>query len=496
MSLIQKEFSYGYYQKQDGLKRLVGLGVFFGMMAFSVYFILQTLTQSVLTDAAPYIMQPSYFSTGSLYLAVSAVGFLVYFGSRFDQISFAEVYDNSWYCMAQLGYRIGAMVLAKLFAQSVSVLIMHTAGFLVTLLLSSILKFPMVVDYLPSQYFLGLMNAEMMLVAAMFLSMLTRDRSNARSWLTFLSLILFLLQFPSGFFAIATDRARMSDFFGLWTGSWYLWAVTGCLILALFACVRRGARLAGLFNPPAETGAPRLGARVGEGVRVVVASDSPNAFIRRQARKLEAAYHPVRRFNLLSFLSTFVLVVVIVAMLAVNLVLLVFNYASPEKETAVMGYIPYIFQSTTMEPTVYYNDIAFFEKVDQYVKIDLGDIVLYKDDVGVVQVRKLLAYSVDPETGGERIEADITHYVEGAQKDALKTTLTRRQIYGRLVGTNRYIGVVVLFANTMLGRLLFLLIPTVLIFFSGPIFALVRQIGRTQAAREARPGGAKGAASR
>ncbi len=135
-------------------------------------------------------------------------------------------------------------------------------------------------------------------------------------------------------------------------------------------------------------------------------------------------------------------------MLAVNLVLLVFNYASPEKETAVMGYIPYIFQSTTMEPTVYYNDIAFFEKVDQYVKIDLGDIVLYKDDVGVVQVRKLLAYSVDPETGGERIEADITHYVEGAQKDALKTTLTRRQIYGRLVGTNRYIGVVVLFANT------------------------------------------------
>jgi hypothetical protein len=48
----------------------------------------------------------------------------------------------------------------------------------------------------------------------------------------------------------------------------------------------------------------------------------------------------------------------------------------------------------------------------------------------------------------------------------------------------------------MLGRLLFLLIPTVLIFFSGPIFALVRQIGRTQAAREARPGGAKGAASR
>jgi hypothetical protein len=313
---------------------------YFLAWAFSVYFILQTLTQSVLTDAAPYIMQPSYFSTGSLYLAVSAVGFLVYFGSRFDQISFAEVYDNSWYCMAQLGYRIGAMVLAKLFAQSVSVLIMHTAGFLVTLLLSSILKFPMVVDYLPSQYFSGADECRNDAGRGDVSVDVTRGpvERPLLAYLPFADPLFAAVS--SGFFAIATDRARMSDFFGLWTGSWYLWAVTGCLILALFACVRRGARLAGLFNPPAETGAPRLGARVGEGVRVVVASDSPNAFIRRQARKLEAAYHPVRRFNLLSFLSTFVLVVVIVAMLAVNLVLLVFNYASPEKETAVMGYIP------------------------------------------------------------------------------------------------------------------------------------------------------------
>lgn len=479
MNLLKKELSYGYYQKQDGIRQLVGLGTFFGMLAFSIYFVMQTLTQSVLTDDAPYFMRPSYFSTTFLYLVVSGIGFLIYFEGKFSQVSFAEVYDNSWYCMAHLEYPVWAMVLSKLFAQIVSVVIAYTTGFAVTLLLSSILKFPLVIEYLFSQFFLGFLNATVILVLVMLLSMLGRDRSNAKSWVSFLALVIFLLQFPSGFYAIATDLTRMKSFLSMWTDSWYLWMVVGCTVTAMMICIRRGARLANLFNPPAESCAPRLTGRLGPDVRVVLSTESGSASTRRLAIRLEASYHPVRRFNLLSFLSTFALIVVIVFMLSVNLVLLAFNYASPEKETAVIGFIPYIFQSTTMEPAVYYNDIAFFEKIDDYVKVNPGDIVLYKDDVEVVQVRKILDFYVDEKTGEERANADITNYVEGAQKDALKTTLAKSQMYGRLVGTNRYLGVVVLFANTMIGRLLFLLIPTVLIFFSGPILGLVRQLGKT-----------------
>jgi hypothetical protein len=124
MNLLKKELSYGYYQKRDGLKQLVGLGTFFGMLAFSVYFVMQTLTQSVLTDDAPYFMRPSYFSTVFIYLVVSGIGFLIYFEGKFALVSFMEVYDNSWYCMAHLKYPVWAMVLAKLFAQIVSVVIM------------------------------------------------------------------------------------------------------------------------------------------------------------------------------------------------------------------------------------------------------------------------------------------------------------------------------------------------------------------------------------
>jgi hypothetical protein len=66
----------------------------------------------------------------------------------------------------------------------------------------------MVVDYLPSQYFLGLMNAEMIACgAAMFLSMLTRD-GHERPLLAYLPFAdLFLLQFQAAFLLRHTDRA-------------------------------------------------------------------------------------------------------------------------------------------------------------------------------------------------------------------------------------------------------------------------------------------------
>ena len=123
ISLLKKEISYGYYQKQDGLKELIGFGVFFGMLAFSVYFVMQTLTQSVLTDDAPYFMRPSYFSTTFIYLMVSGIGFLIYFEGKFSQVSFVEVYDNSWYCMTHLKYSVWEMVFSKLLVQIALVLI-------------------------------------------------------------------------------------------------------------------------------------------------------------------------------------------------------------------------------------------------------------------------------------------------------------------------------------------------------------------------------------
>ena len=43
---------------------------------------------------------------------------------------------------------------------------------------------------------------------------------------------------------------------------------------------------------------------------------------------------------------------------------------------------------------------------------------------------------------------------------------------------NRWLGAIILFANTILGRLIFLLIPTVMIFFYEPVTKFFRNISK------------------
>jgi hypothetical protein len=135
-----------------------------------------------------------------------------------------------------------------------------------------------------------------------------------------------------------------------------------------------------------------------------------------------------------------------------------------------------------MEPTIKYNDITFFERVDQYVGIETGDIVLYKDSVFAVQVRRVFDVYPDPATGETMLEVDIDYYPEGSAQGLLHGNVPKSSVYGRYVGGNRWLGVIVLFANTILGRILFMLVPTVLIFFNSRISDALKKKERVAAA--------------
>ena len=78
----------------------------------------------------------------------------------------------------------------------------------------------------------------------------------------------------------------------------------------------------------------------------------------------------------------------------------------------------------------------------------------------------------------ENIILDIDNYPTDAIPDVMKTTTTKDTVYGRLVGVNRNLGAVVLFANTVIGRMLFLIVPTILIFYSGQIRKFFDRLGR------------------
>ncbi|MGI6239579.1 MAG: S24/S26 family peptidase [Christensenellales bacterium] len=478
--LLKKEWRYAYYENPSSLRTSLALGVFQGMLAFAIFFVLQTLRQSVLSDTVPYFMQTSYFSTAFLYLMVSYIAMTAYFIAKLPDISYAEVYGNRWYTMVHLGYSVFPMVLAKMLAQLVYALFVYAIGFLVTLALTSFLKAPFIPSYLVSQFIVGAVNVTMLLLFTLTVSLATRDLYNARYLLGFAALALFLLQLLTGYFSLITDREAMRDTANLLfaDGGAYTISIVAIIAVCIGYCLLRATHVARLYNAPIVRTAPKIDETWGEGARIVVRTQSKNRQVLRAAKLLAKAYTPTKRSSALSVIITVSLTAVVLFMLLINGALLAFNYASPVRETSVMGFIPYIFQSSTMEPTIKYNDIAFFEKIDRFVQINVGDVILFKDVMGEVQVRRANDIFEDEETGEMRIDCDIDHYPEDAIPDVLKTQTTVDAVYGRLVGVNRGLGAVVLFANTVVGRMMFLIVPTILIFYSGQIRRFFDKLGR------------------
>ena len=483
MGAIQKELTYGSLKHKNTLLTLVGTGVFAGMLTFSVFFILQSLRRSVLADEAAFFMQESYHTTLLIYLVVSYLGFTLYDIIRFRAMTFNEIYYNIWYTPLHMGYRVQKLVFAKIAVQVGSVLVINTAGFLSTMMMSSVMKFPFVPDYIVSMYIMSCVNSVMLLLFAMTCSLLSRDISNARTLFGLSALIMVSVKVVTGFFAIATSRESLAPVSNLFTQSAYLYIAFALMGACLFVCVYKASTEGRRYHPSmAQDGAA---VRLKKGLRLVVETErTDDSFMTGAKKDLERIYRPRRINGALSVCVTALLIVIVTFSLLVDAMVLVFAYASPEKETSVMGFIPYIFQSSTMEPQVRYNDIAFFEKIDRYVQIEENDVVLYKDDVMAVQVRRVLKKYYDPDDGDPMLEVDIDYYPDGSAKGLLHDYIDEDAPYGRLVGTNRWLGAIVLFANTMFGRVLFMLVPTVLIFFNRQISGAFTKRGKRPPADE------------
>ena len=472
---FREEISYGYFERKKNVGALIGLGVFIGMLAFSVYFILQTLTKSVLSDKASFLVERSYHTTALLYLAISYAAFWIYITVRFQMVTFSEVYENTWYPLVHRGYSIVTLVFGKLGAQLFGMLVINTAGFLSTLLMSSVLKFPLIPGYLVSMFLVSTVNCASLLILAMASSLVMRDISNARSLFSVGAFLLVALQIVLGFLPLVTDRDSIMRVSALFTKSAYLYINFALLIVCVLYSIFKGHEAARLYHEPLLSAPLELNSA--PGTRLVVRTESAAPVIQRNAKLLLASYQPKKSGNVLSSIMSFLLIIGVLGMFAVDFVMLAFSYASPEKETSIMGFIPYIFQSSTMEPEIKYNDIAFFEVVDAYVLLDSGDVVLYKDDTGIVQVRRIQKKFEDENTKKPMLEVDIDYYPEGSQKGILHGFVEEGAVYGRLTGVNRWLGVIILLANSMFGRILFLLVPVILLFFSKQIDDFFKRVG-------------------
>ena len=479
-SFMRKEFRNAYMQQKFSRNRQFSLGIFLGITSFAIYFSLQTLKQSVLSVAAPQLLMQSYFSTLYIYLFVALIFNVVFYITNYEYMSFIEVIRNRWYALVQLGYNPTRLIAGKILGRFIFQAAIFTIGFLSTIFLSSFLKFPVVLNYIVSMYIMGLIDIEILAAVSLTVSLFLRDATNARYVVGLLAAGLLLFKATSGYYSILANRTLMTDMSNMFdiTQTVFMVAAGVIIIICIIVCLVAGNILARVYNPPLLHQLPALtNKRPGT---VVLKSTADGA---KKKPAVEASTDLMwrrKRNNLPSIITGIFMVAAIVGMLGINIIVLAFGYASPERETSINGMIPYVFQSSTMEPEIMFNDLAIFQKVDGMSKLDIGDILLFKDMSGAVNVASLTAYQTD-DTTGERtgmLETDVLNYVDERYRGMAAQSVSREQVYGIHTSNNRWLGAVVLFANTILGRLILLLIPTFLIFFYEPILRFFRSLSK------------------
>ncbi len=483
VSLLRKEFRNAYMQQLFSRRRQFALGVFLGLLSFAVYFLLQTLKESVLSDASPYLLLPSYFSTLYIYLFISLLFNILFFISNYEYMTFIEVMQNRWYPLVQLGYRPRRLIASKILARILSQSAIYLVGFITTIFLSSFLKFPLVLNYMPPMFLMGLLDVVLLSSVSLAVSLFMQDIFNARYVVGLLGVAVIVFKFLSNYFSILENRALMNDLGNMFdaTQSIYMYAVGVIILLSVVVCLVRGSHLARLYNPPLLHTLPKLTQKP-QGTAVYQSAYDKRRKNRPMLKESATRANGKRR-TFASVFTGFLMILVISAMLLVNVVVLAFGYASPEKETSIYGVIPYVFQSSTMEPAIMNNDIAFFRKVDSQAALNIGDVLLFKNKTGAVDVAALEAVDVDEGTGlpTGQLLVDILHYADPKSEGRLAQTIPRDQVYGVHTANNRWFGAVILFANTTQGRLLLLLIPAFLIFFYDPIVNFFRGISGERA---------------
>ena len=480
-NFIRKEFRNSYTQQNYSYRRQVSLGVFLGLFTFALYFSLQTLKESVINNVAPFLMLSSFFSTLYIYLFVSLVFNIWLYIANYEYMTLLEVRQNRWYALVQLGYSPSLLITSKIIARILSQLGTYTVGYVATLFLTSFLKFPLVTGYLLTMYLMGLLDIVLLAMLSLTASLFIRDMYNARYTVGIISLCVIGFKFISHYFAILSDRVLMNDLSNMFDlkQTAYMLGVGVIIVLCVVVCLVRGIQLARIYNRPLPRTLPLL-KRKPEGTVVFDATADKKNKKKNILVAETISTAGAKRWNLPSIITSIFVIIAIVAMLLINILVLAFGYASPEKETSISGVIPYVFQSHTMEPEIMYNDVAFFRKIDFQENIEIGDILLYKDSSDSVGVGQLIAFVTDPETNEDtgELTTDILYYADERYEGMAEQTVSREKVYGVHTGNNRWFGAIVLFANTIIGRLILLLIPTFLIFFYEPIVNFFKVINQ------------------
>jgi len=458
-SYFKKELRQAYTENKAGTNRKMVFAFFMGLISFALYFVFQTLQESVLSDVAPEIMQPSFFSTVYIYIHIAFILNTVYFIIYYDYLFFSEIRKNSWYLLVQMRYNPVMMIFSKFSALLCSVFLIYTVGFAFTVFLTIFLKYAFIFAYLPVLYLAGFIDLTLISVLSLTFSLYVKNVINAQYLTAFSAGLIIVLKIALGNYKILSNRISMQDINNLFNFklSLYLPVAALMLLICCMICVIRAREVAKYYNlpindyvMPSDVSVVRIDSGTGKWKSV---NNGENTMIRRK---------------ILNTVTTASLIVFICSALVFNVFIILINASTPGSEVVIRGAIPFIFKSDTMAPAIMLNDLAYFRKIDSTSEIKTGQIILFEES-NVIYVERVI------ERKGNEFKVDIDNYPPMSQPGAMIKTVPRQAVHGVYSGRNRWLGALILFANTIIGRLLFLLLPAVLLFYNRQIIGIFKR---------------------
>lgn len=450
-SYLKKELRQSYMGYQIGLRRQMAFALFLGGITFALFFLFQTMEDSVLSDAAPQIMQPSFFSTAFIYIHTAFFCIAAFYMVKYDSLFFSEIRRNAWYLLVQMRYHPQVMIFDKLAALLYSAFMVYSVGFLFTVFLTFLLRYTFVFAYLPTLYLSGLIDLALLCQLCLTLSLFVRTVTNARYGILICAAGIEILKTALGYYTVISDRVQTQQIHVLFdfSRSLYLPVAAGLFVLCAVICVIRAGNLAKYYSLSDEmrSAEPVAGTRLmyidkKTGRRIPVYDTAKAA---RHTKIVDAA-------------ATAALVLFIFVTLAFNIFVIMISATSRGSEVSIQGTIPYVFKSDTMEPAIMHNDLAFFRKIDLQQPIHVGDILLFVQD-NTAYVERVISFS------GDGFIVDIDNYPEMSQPEFMKKAVTRSEIHGIYSGRSRWLGALILFANSIFGRVVLLVIPAILLYY-------------------------------
>ena len=447
-----KEFRQGYIGSKESLKKNFQFGVFIGILSFGIHFFLQTLHETILTEKIPQIMLPSYFSILTLYNFLAFIYFIIYYIANYEYVSFDEIRNNKWYFLNKMGFSTSGLISGKISALLFSVFFTYFIGFLTSIFFTLFLKYPFVYAYFVPLFIVGIIDILFIIFLSLVASLIFINKSFLKYFIFISVLLMFLMKFNSQYYKTISNRNLMQDFSHLFkTENFkYFIAIISLIILCrIFIQIRASKLIKYVYSEY---------------------NYSSDIYVRHlnnsiKYKPLKMRTHTNKIINVL--INIFMSVILLTAFL-LNAIVLLVSVSSPGKEITLNGIIPYVFQSSTISPSIEKNDLAFFKKVTDKNNIKIDDIVLFKKN-GYYYVERIKTIE------DEKITVDIDNYPPMSEPNSMKKVIEKDDIYGIHANNNRWLGALILFANTFLGRLLFFILPLILLFFYKSITGRVKK---------------------